>query len=81
LVAARIVDMMNGRIIIKNARDVSLLVRVEPWADEHEIPPNEGITIKVTGPDPADLEVSIEDDVVTVYGWTGSILDADGDAD
>jgi hypothetical protein len=71
---------MTGSIVIKNARDASLLLRVEPWADEYELPPHGSRTIQVTGPDPAELEISIEDDVITVWGWTGSILEAGDDS-
>jgi hypothetical protein len=63
---------------VTNPSPSALLVRFEPWAHELELNPGASHEALLTGPDPADVEVRVATNEVTVYGWAGSVLDAGG---
>jgi hypothetical protein len=55
-----------------------VLVRIEPWAREFDLSPGTSREFVFTGPDPADIEVEVMPTEITIYGWTGSVLDGIG---
>ena len=57
----------RARLVIENAHDSTLRLRVEPWADEHDLPPGARGTIHSFGPRQVDLLVQLEPGVVTVW--------------
>jgi hypothetical protein len=63
---------------VSNRSPSALLVRIEPWAQEVELEAGAIHESLLTGPDPADVEVRVATNGVTVYGWVGSILDGGG---
>jgi hypothetical protein len=63
---------------VTNRSASALLVRIEPWAGEVELAAGASQEALLTGPDPADVEVRVTTNEVTVYGWAGSVLDGGG---
>jgi hypothetical protein len=63
---------------VTNRSPSALLVRIEPWAHEIELEAGVSHEALLTGPDPADVEVRVATNEVTVYGWVGSVLDGGG---
>jgi hypothetical protein len=63
---------------VTNRSPSALLVRIEPWAHEVELDAGASHEALLTGPDPADVEVRVATNEVTVYGWAGSVLDGGG---
>ena len=66
---------IEATLVIDNDTDAPLTLCLEPWADEHPIPPGKKFTVSAYGPRPAMLEIEIAPGRVTLYGWAGSILD------
>ena len=64
----------KGRFSITNKSGADLRVIVEPWADEAVVAAGKTMRIAFTGP-PADLEIEVEPGILTVHGWTGSVLE------
>ena len=60
---------------VTNAGLSALHVRVEPWAEEYDLSAGTTREFIFTGPDPADLEIEVKATEITIYGWTGSVLD------
>ncbi|MEM7246151.1 MAG: hypothetical protein AAF533_12460 [Acidobacteriota bacterium] len=51
-------------------------MRLEPWAEEHPIPPGTSIGVSYSGPaEGGDVEIEVSGEELIVYGWTGSVLD------
>jgi hypothetical protein len=70
----------QARVVVRvgNPSSSSLLVRIEPWAEEVELEPGGSHEALLAGPDPADVEVRVASSEVTIYGWVGSELDGNG---
>jgi hypothetical protein len=71
---------IDRRVVFRltNRGSSPILVRIEPWAREVDLPVAGTHEFVLTGPDPADIEVEVAPAEVTVYGWTGSVLDGIG---
>jgi hypothetical protein len=63
---------------VTNQSESTLILRIEPWADEIALDAGASHEALLTGPDPADFEVRVATNDVTVYGWAGSVLDGSG---
>ena len=61
-------------IRIRNGQSVAMEFVLEPWGDVYDMAPSEEYVVIFTGPVPAEPEVDLMDDSVTVYGWTGSMV-------
>ncbi len=75
-------NLPGRRLVLRvtNPSDARVLIRLEPWAREIDLLPDVTREFVFTGPDPADIEIELMPAEVTIYGWTGSILDGIGDA-
>jgi hypothetical protein len=63
---------------VTNPSDSPVHVLVEPWAREYDLRASATREFVFSGPDPVDIEVDILSTGITVYGWTGSVLDGIG---
>jgi hypothetical protein len=63
---------------VTNPGHADVLVRIERWAREYDLPAGATREFVFTGPDPADIEVELMPTEVTIYGWIGSVLDGIG---
>ena len=68
------------KIQITNTSQRSVLFRLEPWGDEKEIRSEESVTIQGVGPEDGLLEIEQSDNVLTLHGWEGSILEIQDDS-
>ena len=60
------------RVINSQAHDISFVL--EPWGDVYEMGPGDQYVVVFSGPAPAEPEVDLTDNSITVYGWTGSMV-------
>ena len=63
---------------VNNVGKSMILVRIEPWAHEYDLPAGSTHEFVFTGPDPVDIDVDVASTEITVYGWIGSVLDGRG---
>jgi hypothetical protein len=63
---------------VTNPGNAEVLVRIEPWSREYDLSAGATREFVFTGPDPADIEVEVMPTEITIYGWTGSVLDGIG---
>ena len=57
-----------------NSKNHGVTFVLEPWGDVYEMAPGDQYLVIFTGPMPAEPEVDLTDDAITVYGWTGSMV-------
>ena len=60
------------RVINSKAHGVTFVL--EPWGDIYDMAPEDEFVVVFLGPGPAEPEVDLTEDAVTVYGWTGSMV-------
>ncbi len=66
---------MNQRetcLSIRNLETDTLIVLVEPWAEEYEVSGGATIQLRFRGPDGGFPELEHSRSRLTVYGWPGS---------
>jgi len=68
---------MKGQLVVENARTTRIQLVIEPWADEYELAANGRRAVRMTGPEPVEIYITVEDDRIVIYGWEESILDGD----
>lgn len=64
------------RLTLVNTRAVEITFRLEPWGDEHAMPAGARFLIIATGPNDGVLEIEYGEDHLTIWGWSGSIVQA-----
>jgi len=57
----------RARLVIENAHDSTIRLRIEPWADEYDLSPGTRGTIHSFGPSQVDVLVQFGPGVVTVW--------------
>jgi hypothetical protein len=63
---------------VTNPGHSAVHIRIEPWAREYDLFAGTSREFVFTGSDPADIEVEVLATAITIYGWTGSVLDGIG---
>lgn len=58
-----------------NSRSIPLHLLLEPRGEVYTVAPESGVDIVGEGPTEGRFEVSVQDDSVAVYGWTGSTVE------
>ena len=58
-----------------NSHPRSLTVCLEPWGEIYKFPPDSAFDIVGRGPKGGSLEVEMVDEMITVYGWAGSVVE------
>jgi len=69
----------TGVFLVKNSTPQNLLLVLEFWGDEHVIAPGGSLRIRYKGPAESDVEIEAKADRLIIYGWTGSLLEVQGD--
>ena len=67
----------TGQIIktpLHNAKAVALTVHVEPWGEQYVMPPGTTYEVIARGPAGDTLEIALEDESITLWGWAGSVV-------
>ncbi|MGH2587011.1 MAG: hypothetical protein ACRDJE_19020 [Dehalococcoidia bacterium] len=74
--------VVEQTIRLLNSAAAPLCLTLEPWAEQYIVPSGTAVDVTAHGPSGGKLEISVEDDGIIVYGWTGSTVDVvqDGDA-
>jgi hypothetical protein len=62
-------------LTLRNGRSEPMVVRVEPWADEEVLHPNESLELAFEGPTGHAIEIEAEPGALVVYGWGDSIVE------
>jgi len=57
----------RARLVIENAHVSTIRLRIEPWADEYDVPAGARGTVHSFGPSQVDVLVQFEPGVVTVW--------------
>ena len=57
----------SARLVIKNAHESTIRLRIEPWADEYDLSPGATGTVSSFGPSQVDVLVQVEPGVVTLW--------------
>ncbi|MBI2759949.1 MAG: hypothetical protein HYX51_00790 [Chloroflexi bacterium] len=60
------------RIVNPTGRELEFVL--EPWGETFAMPPHAEFVIVGSGPPGDGPEVSYDDEVITVWGWPGSVL-------
>ena len=70
----------DRRLVLRvtNPGQAEVHLRIEPWAREYDLSARATREFIFTGPDPADIEVEVMSREITIYGWTGAVLDGIG---
>jgi hypothetical protein len=55
-----------------NSTTHPLSLFLEPWGEAYTLAPASGVDVVGEGPADGRFEISVQDDGVAVYGWTGS---------
>lgn len=64
----------HGTIVLENTTTDTLVVRLEPWADEHAVPRGERIEVDFAGPSGGCLEIVVGTKEVVLYAWEDTVL-------
>jgi hypothetical protein len=64
----------DTRLRVINTKTHNVNFVLEPWGNIYEMAPADEYVVVFRGPSPAEPEVELTDDAVTVYGWTGSTV-------
>lgn len=62
------------RIKVANPSDEETTLVLEPWGETFTMPPGAAIEVVGRGPDTDTVEISFQDEVISVWGWAGSVL-------
>jgi hypothetical protein len=61
--------------VFVNSGRTAVQYYLEPWGNQYVILPGGRLKAIAKAPDPGTLEVQLNGDDVTVFGWVGSIVD------
>ena len=59
---------------IKNSRDIEMRFDLEPWGEQYKMQPGESFRVVASAPTSGELVIDVEEKVITVFGWSGSIV-------
>ena len=62
------------RLLLHNRFDAPVELWIEPWGDNAVLAPNSSYSVLGDGPVGGALELDLQSDSFTVYGWSGSTL-------
>ena len=59
-------------VTFKNDRTTPLTFVLEPWGEEYTMPPQSEVRVEFSGPEAHWPLIEWGEDIITVYGWSGS---------
>ena len=65
------------QISVVNHHENTITVWMEPWGDEFKITSGQALKLMAKGPENGTLEIQYSDRGLMVWGWEGSVLDAE----
>jgi hypothetical protein len=65
----------RSSVDITNRSEGPMTLYVEPWGDEFELQPSEGLRIDVLAPTERAIPISYGGNSVTVEGWEGAVAE------
>ena len=66
-------DHINS-VRVVNSCDIELRLDLEPWGEQYKMRPRENFTVVAKAPVHGELEIQIREDRITVFGWSGSVV-------
>jgi hypothetical protein len=57
----------RARLVVENRHNSTIRLRIEPWADEYDLPPGARGSIHSFGPSQVEVLIQLEPGVVTVW--------------
>jgi hypothetical protein len=67
--------MVEFRLQLRNSRTVTVKLRLEPWGEEYAFAGGAVVELRAHGPDAGSLEIDSDDRSITIYGWSGSVVE------
>jgi hypothetical protein len=67
--------LQRSSVDITNRSDGPMTLYVEPWGDEFELQPSEGLRVDVLAPTERAIPISYSGNSVTVEGWEGAVAE------
>lgn len=65
----------RSSVDITNRSEGPMILYVEPWGDEFELQPLEGLRVDVLAPTARAIPISYSGHSVTVEGWEGAVAE------
>lgn len=66
-------DRIKVSLLITNEDSTPLTLHLEPWGDEHQIPPSVTLRIEFIARSLQPIPVSYSQGSITVQGWEGCV--------
>lgn len=66
---------MRVSLTITNRHSSPIMLYLEPWGDEHQIPPNKTFRVDFSAPVLQAVPISYGGDSITVEGWQGAVAE------
>jgi hypothetical protein len=70
----RLVRTSVTRLKLVNPRGLVFELLLEPWGETFPMPAGATFDIVAEGPADGELEITVEEACITVWGWTGSTV-------
>jgi len=64
--------LVRKTLRVHNPSERVLVIWLEPWAERHELTPQQSLEIVFFGPTTGSPEISPRADEISIYGWEGS---------
>jgi len=68
------IPSIKGVLAITNSHASEVRLTLEPWADEHMLPPDSTVEVAFNGPMDGRIEVEMKPGEIIVYGWEGAVM-------
>ncbi len=68
-------DDRRVSLTITNRHSDPIRLYLEPWGDEHDIPPNKTFKVNIRAATLEAIPISYGRDSITVEGWEGSVAE------
>ena len=59
---------------ITNSKSTALRLHLEPWGEQFVMDPGTTFQIVATGPEGDCMELEYDDEHITLWGWSGSVI-------
>ena len=68
--------MVSNQIALRitNSLNDVLTVHLEPWGEQYIMAPGKSFTVEAKGPNSDLLELEFGEGRISVYGWSGSVV-------
>ncbi len=68
-------DYRRLAMTVRNSRDREIGFVLEPWGEVYALQPGDVLQLEFDGPSDGEPEVDVEEEAITVWGWSGSTVE------